>query len=121
MFTIDSFVLHVTDINASKDFYAQTFQCEPKVLSPTFVALDFASNVSITLKQSSALTLSSDVTDGGTELSIPVADKSTFDARFEEWRAQGVEFAQQPEESVFGWNFVTLDPDGHRVRVFTHQ
>ncbi|MED5505250.1 MAG: VOC family protein [Pseudomonadota bacterium] len=120
MFTINSFVLYVTDINASKDFYSQTFQCEPKVLSPSFVALDFANNVTITLKQSNALVPSSDVTGGGTEISIPVADKSRLDTLFEEWRAQGMHFTQQPEDSVFGWNFVALDPDGHRIRVFTH-
>ncbi|MEZ9056358.1 glyoxalase, partial [Vibrio sp. 10N.247.311.26] len=37
---------------------------------------------------------------------------------FEKWKEQGVNFAQESEESVYGINFVALDPDGHRLRVF---
>ncbi len=38
MFTIDSFVLYVTDIHRSMDFYSKAFDCEPTLLSPTFAA-----------------------------------------------------------------------------------
>jgi catechol 2,3-dioxygenase-like lactoylglutathione lyase family enzyme len=119
MFIIDSIVLYVEDINRSKDFYADIFNCEPQVLSPTFVALEFASNVTITLKQSADLTPASSVTGGGTELSMPVADKTIFNALYQSWCAKGVKFAQTPAELIFGFNFVALDPDGHRIRVFT--
>ncbi|MEK2003224.1 glyoxalase, partial [Vibrio parahaemolyticus] len=39
MFTIDSFVLYVSDIQQSMGFYAKAFDCEPQLLSPTFAAL----------------------------------------------------------------------------------
>ena len=90
------------------------------MLSPTFAALDFANNVTITLKQSNALVPGSDGTGGGTELSIPVADKSRLDTLFEEWQAQGMHFAQQQDDSVFGGNFVAPDPDRYRSRILTH-
>lgn len=118
MFKIDSFVLYVTDVSKSKHFYASIFECEPNVLSPTFVALDFADNVTITLKQRDALTPKSTITGGGTELSMPVTDKSTLDELYQSWIEKGVEFVQHPESSVFGVNFVAVDPDGHRIRVF---
>jgi len=118
MFKIDSFVLYVTDINKSKNFYADMFECTPNVFSPTFVALDFAENVTITLKQRQALTPASEVTGGGTELSMPVANKDELEELYRAWVAKGVCFAQQPEDSVFGVNFVALDPDNHRIRVF---
>lgn len=119
MFSLDSIVLYVDDIQRSMAFYAKAFNCEPKLLSPTFAALDFASNVKITLKQADVLTPASTVKGGGTELSIPATDREALDALFERWKQQGVEFAQEREESVYGINFVALDPDGHRIRVFS--
>lgn len=119
MFTLDSIVLYVEDVQRSMAFYAKAFNCEPKLLSPTFAALDFASNVKITLKQADVLTPASTVRGGGTELSIPVAEREAFDALFEDWKQQGMAFAQECEESVYGVNFVALDPDGHRLRVFS--
>ncbi|MDO6686124.1 MULTISPECIES: VOC family protein [unclassified Agarivorans] len=120
MFTIDSFVLYVSDVQDSMDFYAKAFNCEPSLLSPTFAALDFADNVKITLKQTTDLTPKSEVKGGGTELSMPIADKETFDKLFSTWKSKGIEFAQEIEASVFGFNFVAVDPDGHRIRIFTH-
>lgn len=38
MFTFDSFVLYVEDIETSKAFYSDIFDCEGNVLSPTFVS-----------------------------------------------------------------------------------
>lgn len=40
MLTIDSIVLYVEDIQASKKFYTKLFSCEAKELSPTFASLD---------------------------------------------------------------------------------
>lgn len=40
------------------------------------------------LKQSADLTPASSVTGGGTELSMPVADKTTFDELYQSWCAQ---------------------------------
>ncbi|TKF33853.1 glyoxalase [Vibrio kanaloae] len=118
MFTIDSFVLYVADIHRSMDFYAKAFDCEPKLLSPTFAALDFADNVKITLKQADFLTPASTVKGGGTEISMPLADKETLGNLYQTWAEKGIQFEQVPEESVYGINFLAVDPDGHRIRVF---
>ncbi|MEZ9858259.1 VOC family protein [Vibrio splendidus] len=118
MFTIDSFVLYVTDIHRSMGFYAKAFDCEPKLLSPTFAVLDFADNVKITLKQSDVLTPASTIKGGGTELSMPLADKETLENIYNTWKEKGIQFEQTPEESVYGINFLAVDPDGHRIRVF---
>ncbi len=119
MFTIDSIVLYVENVDLSKDFYADIFNCEPQMLSPTFALVEFASNVNLTLKQAADLTPASNIRGGGTELSISVTDKGTFDALYQAWKSKGVEFAQPPVELVFGISFVAIDPDGHRIRVFT--
>lgn len=118
MFSIDSMVLYVKDINRSKAFYADLFNCTPQELSPTFAALDFAHNITITLKQLADLTPPSQVTGGGTELSILATSRAELNSLYLNWKEKGVEFAQPPTELVFGVNFVALDPDGHRMRVF---
>lgn len=102
------------------DFYAKAFDCEPKLLSPTFASLEFVDNVKITLKQTTDLTPMSNIKGGGTELSMPISDKNTFENLFATWKSKGIEFAQEIEASVFGFNFVAFDPDGHRIRIFTH-
>ncbi|MBY5948400.1 VOC family protein [Photobacterium rosenbergii] len=118
MLTIDSIVLYVESVQLSMAFYEKVFECEPKLLSPTFAVVEFAENVKITLKQADGLTPSSLVRGGGTELSIPVINSAELDTLFENWKQQGVNFAQEREESVYGINFVALDSDGHRLRVF---
>ncbi len=120
MFTIDSFVLYVTDVKKSMGFYSKAFDCEAELLSPTFATLEFADNVKITLKQTTDLTPMSEIKGGGTELSIALSDKATFEQLFDAWKNNGIEFAQEIEASVFGFNFVAVDPDGHRIRIFTH-
>ncbi|MCF7506138.1 glyoxalase, partial [Vibrio sp. L3-7] len=48
----------------------------------------------------------------------PAINSTELDSLFEKWKEQGVNFAQEREESVYGINFVALDLDGHRLRVF---
>ncbi len=62
MVTVDSLVLYVSDIKLSKAFYRQLFQCETVKLSPTFVSMKCANNISIALKQNTALTPPSRIT-----------------------------------------------------------
>lgn len=118
MLTIDSIVLYVENVQLSMAFYTRAFECESKLLSPTFAVVEFAKNVKITLKQADALTPTSPIRGGGTELSIPATNRVDLDKLFEKWKQQGVIFAQEREQSVYGINFVALDPDGHRLRVF---
>ena len=47
-----------------------------------------------------------------------VADKETLENLYKAWKEKGIQFEQEPEESVYGINFLAVDPDGHRIRVF---
>lgn len=40
------------------------------------------------------------------------------DERFAQWTGNGLVIAQQPTRMEFGYTFVALDPDGHRLRVY---
>ena len=55
---------------------------------------------------------------GGSELAFTVEDARGVDSRHAEWSAKNIAIAQVPTRMDFGYTFVGLDPDGHRLRVF---
>lgn len=118
MFTFDSFVLYVEDIETSKAFYSYVFDCEGHVLSPTFVSFTLNIGINIELKQLAQADQISKVTGGGTELSLIVKDSETLHHLFNQWQSKSVEFLQTPTKVVFGLSAVAVDPDGHRIRLF---
>lgn len=56
---------------------------------------------------------------GAGEMAFAVADAETVTSLHSEWRQRGITIAQAPTAMDFGFTFVGLDPDGHRLRVFT--
>jgi hypothetical protein len=44
--------------------------------------------------------------------------KAAVDALFKEWGGRRLTVAQAPVEMDFGYTFVMLDPDPHRLRVY---
>ena len=56
---------------------------------------------------------------GGGELTISLDDNTAVDAAFAQWTQRGIAMAQAPVTKDFGYTFVALDPDGHRLRVLT--
>ena len=48
---------------------------------------------------------------------VTLADAAVVDAAHTRWSARAP-IAQPPTKLDFGYTFVALDPDGHRVRVF---
>lgn len=119
MLIIDSIVLYVEDIKTSTEFYTKLFSCEAKALSPTFISINLGSGPLLELKQRAETLPPSEITGGGTELSIAVSNKECLMAVYEAWVANGVECLQPPTDLVFGTTFVVLDPDKHRVRIFS--
>ena len=55
---------------------------------------------------------------GHGELAVSVADAAAVRALHADWSARGLAIAQPPTAMDFGFTFVALDPDGHRLRVF---
>jgi predicted enzyme related to lactoylglutathione lyase len=55
---------------------------------------------------------------GGAEIAFAVDGVATVEAMHTDWLAKGLTIAQAPTAMDFGFTFVALDPDGHRLRVF---
>jgi predicted enzyme related to lactoylglutathione lyase len=53
---------------------------------------------------------------GGSEIIFALDGAEAVDALCIDWRKQGMPIAQEPIAMDFGYTFVALDPDGHRLR-----
>ena len=54
---------------------------------------------------------------GGSELAFVVTTVTDVDTLHGDWAERGITIAMAPEQLDFGYTFVALDPDGHRIRV----
>lgn len=118
MITPGLFILYVDSPHISAGFYADLLKIEPVEASPTFAMFRLESGVMLGLW--SRHTVEPEVTALGTagEVAFPVADRAMVDATCQAWTAGGLKIAQAPVDMDFGYTFVALDPDGHRLRVF---
>ncbi len=109
-------IFYVEDANASARFYETVLGRKPVEASPSFAMFALDGGAMLGLWSRSAINPTSSMTGGGGELTFKVAD---VDAAHADWVARGVPIAQPPVDMEFGRNFLALDPDHHRLRVFT--
>ena len=111
-------ILYVKDPSASAAFYADVLGRTPVEASPTFVMFALSSGVMLGLWLRDNVAPAADAAAGGAELAITVADADAVRATHADWSDRKLEIAQPPTAMDFGFTFVALDPDGHRLRVF---
>jgi catechol 2,3-dioxygenase-like lactoylglutathione lyase family enzyme len=119
-------ILYVDDPPRSADFYATLLGRGPAELSATFALFTLESGVMFGLwsKHTATPAVARDPQPGGgAELAFSVASKARVDELFlewtgREWTGRGLRIAQAPVTLDFGYTFVALDPDHHRLRVF---
>lgn len=112
--SLDFVILLVSDPESSALFYANLFACEPVEQSPTFALF--------VLSNGMRLGLWSRYTAEPKVLALPGAAEIMFcsenvDDIYASWVERGIIIAQTPTQMDFGYTFVALDPDGHRIRV----
>ena len=114
-----SFVLlYVADVPKSAAFYADILDKKAIESSPGFAMFSAAPGVMLGLWRADEVSPKAGAPGGG-EICLTLESPAAVDARCAQWRAKGVTIAQEPTRLDFGHTFVGLDPDGHRVRVFT--
>jgi catechol 2,3-dioxygenase-like lactoylglutathione lyase family enzyme len=113
-------LLYVEKIPASEAFYADLLGKKPVESSPTFSMFVLDNGVKLGLWRRDTVEPLSRVLGGGAELAIQLADADADAVRatHEDWRRRDLTIAQTPTTMDFGYTFVTVDPDGHRLRVF---
>ncbi len=112
-------LLYVDRPDLSAAFYAGLLGREPLEASPTFALFELDSGMRLGLWSRHTVEPAAQATVGGVELGFPVADYAAVDTMHADWRGRGWPIVQAPVELDFGRTFVALDPDGHRLRVFS--
>lgn len=116
------FLIYVRDAAASARFYGDLFDMEPAFTSPFFISFDIAGGVSFAVWSGEDADADARAADAGDAprheigLTLP-GGAAEIDARFEQWRAKGLQVVSEPHDAVFGRTFVVADPDGHLIRV----
>jgi catechol 2,3-dioxygenase-like lactoylglutathione lyase family enzyme len=112
------FILYVASPEASVGFYEKLLGHPPVEASPTFAMFSLESGVMLGLWSKHTVEPHAIATGGGTEIAFAVGDDETVNSMHADWKRRDIPILQAPVELDFGFTFVALDPDGHRLRVF---
>jgi len=115
----DYVLLYVDQPGASGAFYADLLNLQPVESSPTFVLFVLPSGLKLGLWSRHTAEPKVLAHGGGSELAFAVPDRSVVNDMYADWSARGLAIAQRPTAMDFGYTFVALDRDGHRLRVLT--
>jgi hypothetical protein len=119
MFEPSYILLYVDNPQVSAEFYSILLQSQPVELSPTFALYVLTNGVKLGLWSRHTAEPAPAALPGSSELAFCVKDRAAVNAIYEEWGSRKLRVAQAPREMDFGFTFVALDPDDHRLRVFS--
>jgi predicted enzyme related to lactoylglutathione lyase len=112
-------ILYVDDPRRSAAFYATLLARAPAEASPTFALFALDNGVMLGLWSRHTVEPHAAFTGGGSEVAFAVdGGAQRVDSLHAQWQGAGVSILQAPVTLDFGYTFVALDPDQHRLRVF---
>lgn len=120
MFTDPNLVLlfYVNDAAISEKFYSNLLGTQAIESSPNFSMFILKSGVNLGLWSKHDVEPAAAISGGGGELGLQVTANQQVDELHSLWKKQGIIIIQPPTEMDFGYTFVGLDPDQHRIRVY---
>ncbi len=116
-FRPNSLILYVDDVERSTDFYGDILSQRPVERFADFTVFALAGGFVLGLQSKHAIDPRPQADFGGFEVCFGDASRDEVDASYREWKAKGISIVMEPTELDFGYTFVALDPDGHRLRV----
>ncbi|QND52369.1 drug:proton antiporter [Phyllobacterium sp. 628] len=111
-------ILYVTDATRSRAFYADLLKRQPIEESPNFSMFILDSGLMLGLWARDKVEPAVTGTGSSSELVFRADADTDVDAAYTDWTALGLTIVQTPVVMDFGYTFVALDPDGHRLRMF---
>lgn len=111
-------LLYVDHPEASADFYAKLLDATPIERSATFALFTLSSGLKLGLWAKHTVEPKVDHAPGCSEIALSLDSPAAVQALCAQWQADGLRIVQAPTQMDFGFTFVALDPDGHRLRVF---
>jgi predicted enzyme related to lactoylglutathione lyase len=117
--TANLIILYVDNPPASERFYSELLDLKPIESSPTFAMFKLDSALMLGLWSRHTVEPGATAGGGGTEICFNVKNDDAVDQHHMDWRRRGITILQPPTTMDFGRTFVAIDPDGHRLRVYT--
>ncbi len=111
-------LLYVENVARSAEFYSRLLDKPTPEASLNFALLPVGPALMLGLWRQGDVAPAPDGRPGAAEIAITLEDDSAVDAAHVRWAAQGAVIAQTPMRADFGYTFLALDPDGHRLRAF---
>ena len=113
------FILYVDSPLVSATFYAHLLARPPVESSPTFALFALDSGVMVGLWSKHTVEPAATVGAGAVEVAFSVENNEGVEALYRAWTTRGLAILQKPVLLDFGYTFVAMDPDQHRLRVFS--
>lgn len=111
-------LLYVDSPAASAVFYAHLLDLQPVEASPTFALFALQNGTMLGLWARGTVLPQAAAGGANSELGFVLDSDEGVERCHTAWAAKGIAIAQAPTRMDFGYTFVGLDPDGHRLRVF---
>jgi len=112
-------IFYVTDVAKSCAFYTRLFECEPVEAAPNFAMYALKSGAMFGLWARSDVQPAIPAHGTSGELAFVVDNQAKVEWLHKRWSDEKTVIAQPPTAVDFGYTFTALDPDGHRLRVFS--
>jgi len=119
MFRPSTLLQYVSDVAASATFYSGILGTAPVEQSPGFALFLLGDGAALGLWQRDDVQPPVTAAAGAAELAMVVASPDAVRQMHDAWRALGVQIVQAPVTLEFGHTFVGVDPDGHRLRIYS--
>lgn len=110
-------VLYVDNVAKTSQFYQDILGIHPEESSATFHSFALSNGMHLALKAKHTVMPLPEAKSGNGELAFTLESNEKVDALFAEWQTKGVNLISPPDTLPFGYTFVGVDPDGHRLRV----
>jgi catechol 2,3-dioxygenase-like lactoylglutathione lyase family enzyme len=113
-----SIILYVESPAASAKFYTDILGRAPLEASPNFVMFALSDGMMLGLWARHDVMPAAVARGGAAELAVTVPDVAAVEAMHADWCRRSIPIVQLPTMMDFGYTFLAVDPDGHRLRVF---
>ncbi|MBN0988679.1 VOC family protein [Amphritea pacifica] len=112
-------ILYVENPSHSVEFYSTLLEKSPVENSPNFALFVLDSGMKFGLWQKQDVQPAVETLGISGEIAFPLPDKAEVSRIYHRWQDRGLTMIQEPTAMEFGYTFVSLDPDGNRLRVFS--
>lgn len=117
MFKPNSIILYVDNVDISTEFYKSILGEGPIEAFPGFSVFSLKDGFILGLQTKHDIEPKPQLNFGGFELCLSDISKEDVDSIYSDLVTRNVPMALQPTNLEFGYTFVALDPDGHRIRL----